>query len=200
MKFKNWDTKEICGLIITNLWFRDWHTFEICGFVTLGEESKNFGIFANCELTTKIYMPTFNIEWLSRLTSYPGPIQWYHSQLDLIWPDGTLNSKAKKDLPIKIEPKSIQPPKIDNLEQYLSLGATKYVHIKSTTVYAPRRNWDSPPTPHPQASVRPPPCFWGEGNTRWRERGWESPNSDEGYTLWYSLYVRTLCLARTINI
>ncbi len=39
----------------------------------------------------------------------------------------------------------------------------------------------------------PPPCFWGEGNTRWRERGWESPNSDEGHTLWYSLYVRTLC-------
>ncbi len=39
-----------------------------------------------------------------------------------------------------------------------------------------------------------PPCFLGEGNTRWRERGWESPNSDEGHTLWYSLYVRTLCL------
>jgi hypothetical protein len=70
---------------------------------------------------------------------------------------------------------------------------TKYVHIKSTTVYAPRRNWESPPSPpHPQASVPPPPCFWGEGNTRWRERGWESPNSDEGRTLWYSLYVRTL--------
>jgi hypothetical protein len=50
-----------------------------------------------------------------------------------------------------------------------------------------------PPTPHPQASVPPPPCFWGEGNTRWRERGWESPNSYEGHTLWYSLYVRTLC-------
>ncbi len=22
-----------------------------------------------------------------RLTSYPGPIQWYHSQVDLVWPD-----------------------------------------------------------------------------------------------------------------
>jgi hypothetical protein len=52
-----------------------------------------------------------------------------------------------------------------------------------------------PPTPHRQASVPPPPCFWGEENTRWRERGWESPNSDEGNTLWYSLYVRTLCCA-----
>jgi hypothetical protein len=50
-----------------------------------------------------------------------------------------------------------------------------------------------PPTPHPQASLPPPPCFWGEGNTRWRERGWESSNSDEGHTLLYSLYVRTLC-------
>ncbi len=26
----------------------------------------------------------------------------------------------------------------------LSIHGTKYVHIKSTTVYAPRRNWDSP--------------------------------------------------------
>jgi hypothetical protein len=48
------------------------------------------------------------------------------------------------------------------------------------------------PTPHPQASVPPPPCFWGEGNTRWRERGCESPNSDEGHTLCNSLYVCTL--------
>ena len=44
----------------------------------------------------------------------------------------------------------------------------------------------------------PPPCFWGEGNTRWRERGWESPNSDEGHTLWYSLYVRTLWSAQSM--
>ncbi len=35
----------------------------------------------------------------------------------------------------------------------------------------------TPPTPHPQASVLPPP-FWfrGEGHSRWRERGWECPN------------------------
>jgi hypothetical protein len=57
-----------------------------------------------------------------------------------------------------------------------------------------------PPTRHPQASVPPPPCFWGEGNTRWRERGWESPNSDEGHTLWYSLYVRTLCFKLKENL
>ncbi len=28
--------------------------------------------------------------------------------------------------------------------------------------------------------VRPPPPLPGEWHTRWRERGWESPNSDEG--------------------
>jgi hypothetical protein len=28
------------------------------------------------------------------------------------------------------------------------------------------------------------PLIGGEGHTRWRERGWESPNSDEGtYTV-----------------
>jgi hypothetical protein len=54
-----------------------------------------------------------------------------------------------------------------------------------------------PPNPHPLASVPPTPCFWGEGNTRWRERGWESPNSNEGHTLWYSLYVRTLWVTMT---
>jgi hypothetical protein len=36
----------------------------------------------------------------------------------------------------------------------------------------------------------PPPRFWGEGHTRWRERGWESPNSDEGtYTVVLCIYV-----------
>ncbi len=49
-----------------------------------------------------------------------------------------------------------------------------------------------PPTPHPQASVPPPPVSGGRGTLAERERGWESPNSDEGHTLWYSLYVRTL--------
>jgi hypothetical protein len=40
----------------------------------------------------------------------------------------------------------------------------------------------TPPTPHPQAGM--PLWFLGEGHTRWRERGWESSNSDEGtYTV-----------------
>jgi hypothetical protein len=53
------------------------------------------------------------------------------------------------------------------------------------------------PQPPTRRLVCPlPPVSRGEGNTRWRERGWESPNSDEGHTLWYSLYVRTLCPGR----
>ncbi len=40
---------------------------------------------------------------------------------------------------------------------------TKYVHIKSTTVYAPRRNWDSPQPP-PRRLVCPlPPVSGGRG-------------------------------------
>jgi hypothetical protein len=39
----------------------------------------------------------------------------------------------------------------------------------------------TPPTPQPQAIVPPSPSLVPEeGHTCWRERGWESPNSDEG--------------------
>ncbi len=39
---------------------------------------------------------------------------------------------------------------------------TKYVHIKSTTVYAPRRNWDYP-NPFLASECSPPPRNRGEG-------------------------------------
>ncbi len=40
----------------------------------------------------------------------------------------------------------------------------------------------TPPSPHPQARI--PPTLWFRGHTLWRDRGWESPNSDEGtYTV-----------------
>jgi hypothetical protein len=45
--------------------------------------------------------------------------------------------------------------------------------------FSSRRNWNSP-NPSPAPSL----WFRGEGHTHWRERGWESPNSDEGtYTV-----------------
>ncbi len=47
-------------------------------------------------------------------------------------------------------------------------------------LFSSRQNWDSP-NPSPADEFAPPPLwFRGEGNTRWRERGWGSPNSDEG--------------------
>ncbi len=51
------------------------------------------------------------------------------------------------------------------------------------------RNWDSP-NPSPAGECAPPPSgSGGEGHTRWRERGWESPNSDEGtYTVVLFIY------------
>ncbi len=49
--------------------------------------------------------------------------------------------------------------------------------------------------------VCPPFGTGGRGQTRWRERGWESPNSDGGTrTLWYSLYICTLCLEISISL
>jgi hypothetical protein len=40
---------------------------------------------------------------------------------------------------------------------------TKYVHIKSTTVYAPRRNWDSPQPPTRRLVCPLPPVYGGRG-------------------------------------
>ena len=40
---------------------------------------------------------------------------------------------------------------------------TKYLHIKSTTVYAPRRNWDSPQPPTRRLVCPLPPVSGGRG-------------------------------------
>ena len=50
-----------------------------------------------------------------------------------------------------------------SLNTYLNMELdTKYVHIKSTTVYATRRNWDSP-NPFLASECSPPPRNRGEG-------------------------------------
>jgi hypothetical protein len=46
------------------------------------------------------------------------------------------------------------------------------------SIFSSRRNWDSP-NPSPAGECAPP-LVRGEGHTRWRERGWASPNSNEG--------------------
>jgi hypothetical protein len=51
------------------------------------------------------------------------------------------------------------------------------------------------PQPLTSRRVCPPPWFWGEGHTRWRERGRESPNSDEG-TFTVVLFIYTYCEER----
>jgi hypothetical protein len=77
----------------------------------------------------------------------------------------------------------------------MSIGQVHGSHPQSrqsAKLFFSRQNWDSPnPSPAGGCAL---PQFWGEGYTRWREKGWESPNSDEGsYTvLQYSLYLRTL--------
>ncbi len=69
--------------------------------------------------------------------------------------------------------------------------STKYVYIKSTTVYVPRRKWHSRnPSLASECAVPLPPEPRGERHTRLRVRGWGSSNSDEGHKLWYSLYIR----------
>jgi hypothetical protein len=53
--------------------------------------------------------------------------------------------------------------------------------------FSSRWNWDSP-TPSPAGECASP-RFWG-GHTRWRERGWEGLNSDEGtYTVVLFIYI-----------
>jgi hypothetical protein len=52
----------------------------------------------------------------------------------------------------------------------------------------------------PQPPTRVPPTlrFRGEGHTRWRERGWGSPNSDEG-TSTVELFIYMYFVRRTIS-
>ncbi len=44
-----------------------------------------------------------------------------------------------------------------------TLSPTKYIYIKSTTEYVPRRNWDSPKHSLASESVPLPPEPWGGG-------------------------------------
>ncbi len=66
------------------------------------------------------------------------------------------------------------PPTPSPASEYVELKgvrSTKYVHIKSTTVYAPRRNWDSP-NPFLASECSPPPRNRGRGHTSLRVGGW----------------------------
>ncbi len=61
---------------------------------------------------------------------------------------------------------------------------TKYVHIKSTTVYAPRRNWDSPNPFLASECIPLPPETGGRGHTSLQLGGWgESQFRRGAYTV-----------------
>jgi hypothetical protein len=65
-----------------------------------------------------------------------------------------------------------------------------YIHRvgRVLSFFSSRRNWDSPTPLSRQASVPPHPMVRGGGGHT-RERGWGSPNSDEGtYTVVLFIY------------
>ncbi len=68
---------------------------------------------------------------------------------------------------------------------------------QSAKLFLQRRNWNSP-TPLGAGGCAPHPLVRGGGHTRLRQRGWGSPNSDEG------TYTVVLCICkyfvfRTLN-
>ncbi len=69
---------------------------------------------------------------------------------------------------------------------------------KVLSIFSSRRNWDSP-NPSPAGECAPLLWFRGEGHTRWRERGWDSPNSDEG-TYTAVLFIYTYFVIRIKNL
>ncbi len=72
--------------------------------------------------------------------------------------------------------------------------ATKYVHIKSTTVYAPRRNWDSPQPPTRRLVCPLPPVSGGRGTVAGEKGVGRVPIPTRGIHCGTLQYVRTLCL------
>ncbi len=68
------------------------------------------------------------------------------------------------------------------------LESVKHRAGRVLSFFSSRRNWDSPNPSSAGECV--PPRFRGERHTRWRERGRESPNSDEGtYTVVLFIYM-----------
>ncbi len=57
---------------------------------------------------------------------------------------------------------------------------TQYVHIKSTTVYAPRRNWDSPNPFLASECSPPPPETGGRGHTSLPVGSWGKSQFQRG--------------------
>ncbi len=61
----------------------------------------------------------------------------------------------------------------------LCIHPTKYIYIKSTTVYVPSSELGPPRPLSPCECVPPPRIKGGGGHTSLRGEGWGSPNSDD---------------------
>ncbi len=88
--------------------------------------------------------------------------------------------------PFKSEISELKPGGVGDLVFY-------FKSCKTTKLFSSRRNWDSP-NPSPAGEYARPPLVPGGGaHSLWLERGWESPNSDEGtYTEVLCIYVYVL--------
>jgi hypothetical protein len=73
---------------------------------------------------------------------------------------------------------------------------TKYVHIKSTTVYAPRRNWDSPQPPTRRLVCPLPPVSGGRGTHAGKKGVGRVPIPTRGIHCG-TLYMYVLCGAES---
>ena len=73
-----------------------------------------------------------------------------------------------------------------------SVHCTKYVHIKSTTVYAPRRNWDFPQPPTRRLVCPLPPVSGGRGTLAGEKRVGRVPIPTRGVHCG-TLYMYVLC-------
>ncbi len=62
---------------------------------------------------------------------------------------------------------------------------TKYVHIKSTTGYAPRRNWDSPQPPTRRLVCPLPPVSGGRGTLA----GWYEESAFSNFLIFYLMLI-----------
>jgi hypothetical protein len=73
--------------------------------------------------------------------------------------------------------------------------STKYVHIKSTTVYAPRRNWDSPQPPTRRLVCPLPPVSGGRGTLAGEKGVGRVPIPTKGIHCG-TLYMYVLCASK----
>ncbi len=86
------------------------------------------------------------------------------------------------------------PPYFVRHKFYLLCVVAIYAQSRqSDKLFTPVVGIGTPPTPHPQACV-PPIGSGGRSTLSGEKRGGRVPIPTKGHTLWYSVYVCTLCI------